>query len=236
MARCRVEVVASTVEDVRAAADGGADRVEFCTHLASGGLTPGRALAELALEAARKSGLGFRVLVRPREGDFVYSPSEQRAMVLEAQALIAMGVDKVVTGGLTEDGAVDIQLIARLADAVGSEQLVFHRALDEAGGGPVPRRLLMESGVRQALTSGGAARAVDGLVNIRAAVSEGMSIVAGSGVHPEHVASFADAGVEAVHASCRIPVPSPAGRLFGMERSRVDVGQVARLVEAVRRA
>ena len=46
MAACRVEVVASTVEDVLAAAAGGANRVEFCTHLASGGLTPGRSLTE----------------------------------------------------------------------------------------------------------------------------------------------------------------------------------------------
>ena len=57
MAACRVEVVASTVEDVLAAVAGGADRVEFCTDLASGGLTPGRSLTELALATAQQLSL-----------------------------------------------------------------------------------------------------------------------------------------------------------------------------------
>ena len=86
MAICRVEVVASTVEDVLAAAAGGADRVEFCTYLASGGLTPGRSLTEHALSASREHNLGFRVLIRPREGDFVFTSIERQAIVAEADA------------------------------------------------------------------------------------------------------------------------------------------------------
>ena len=237
MADCRVEVVASSVEDVHAAAAGGADRVEFCVHLDSGGLTPGRALTADALEVARSEGLGFRVLVRPREGSFVYSLHEKRAILHEAEALMSMGVDKVVTGALTEEGAIDVDLIGGLEGTVGLECVVFHRAFDELGGAPLHRRQLLDSGVCSLLTSGGAARAVEGVEVIQAAVAEGLTVIAGAGVRPGHVQALVDAGVEAVHASCRVQVvPATAGRLFDMGYQKVDPVKVRALVEAVRHA
>ncbi|MGB0511528.1 MAG: copper homeostasis protein CutC, partial [Flavobacteriales bacterium] len=155
MAVCRVEVVASTVEDVLAAVAGGADRVEFCTHLASGGLTPGRSLIEQALAAAKENGLGFRVLIRPREGDFVYTSIERQAIVAEAEAVLSLGADKVVCGGLLGDGSIDEVLLNELHRAVGLDQVVFHRAFDEAVDHTEARRQLKSAGVRTVLTSGG---------------------------------------------------------------------------------
>ena len=234
MAACRVEVVASTVEDVLAAAAGGADRVEFCTHLVSGGLTPGRSLTEQALAAAKENGLGFRVLIRPREGDFVYSPIERQAIVAEAEAVLALGADKVVCGGLLANGTVDLDLLTALDQALGLDQVVFHRALDEAIDYTEARRQLKAAGVRTVLTSGGRPKAVEGLSVIEETVQSGLEVVAGAGVQSNQVADFARLGIEAVHASCRVPCGAPEGRLFDAARTRVDEQKVRALVEAVR--
>ena len=234
MAACRVEVVASTVEDVLAAAAGGADRVEFCTHLVSGGLTPGRSLTEQALAAAKENGLGFRVLIRPREGDFVYSPIERQAIVAEAEAVLALGADKVVCGGLLANGTVDLDLLTALDQALGLDQVVFHRALDEAIDYTEARRQLKAAGVRTVLTSGGRPKAGEGLSVIEETVQSGLEVVVGAGVQSNQVADFARVGVEAVHASCRVPCGAPEGRLFDAARTRVDEQKVRALVQAVR--
>ena len=234
MAACRVEVVASTVEDVLAAAAGGADRVEFCTHLASGGLTPGRSLIKQALATAQHNGLGFRVLIRPREGDFVYTPIERQAIVAEVEAVLSLGVDKVVCGGLLANGTVDLDLLTALDQAVSLDQVVFHRAFDEAIDHTEARRQLKAAGVRAVLTSGGRPRAAEGLSAIEETVQSGLEVVAGAGVQPDQVADFVQAGVEAVHASCRVPCGAPEGRLFDAARTRVDETKVRALVEAVR--
>lgn len=234
MTACQVEVVASTVEDVLAAAAGGADRVEFCTHLESGGLTPGRSLTEHALAAAQENGLGFRVLIRPREGDFVYTPTERKAIVAEAEAVLSLGADKVVCGGLVADGTVDLELLKALDQVVGMDQVVFHRAFDEVTDPAAARRQLLEAGVRTVLTSGGQPQAIQGLSAIRDTASSGLEVVAGAGVHPEQAADFIRAGVEAVHASCRVWCGAREGRLFDAARTRVDETKVRALVEAVR--
>ena len=233
MSVCRVEVVASTVEDVLFAAAGGADRVEFCAHLASGGLTAGRSLTEEALGVARDEGLGFRVLIRPREGDFVYAGVEREVMIAEAEACLALGVEKVVMGGLDGNGCIDLDLLAEFDRIVGLDHLVFHRALDEAVDHGRARKRLLDAGVSTVLTSGGHARAIDGLRSISESSEAGLTVVAGAGVRPEHAAPLVKAGVEAVHASCRVACGARSGRLFDAARTRVDVERVEALVAAV---
>ena len=233
MPACQVEVVASTVEDVLAAAAGGADRVEFCVHLPSGGLTPGRTLVEAGLEVARDKGLGFRVLVRPREGNFVYSEAERKAIVAEAEACLALGADRVVTGALDASGLIDMALLSELDAAVGLERVVFHRAFDEAADHAVARQQLLDSGIRTVLTSGGKATAMEGVDGIRESVASGLTVVAGAGVQSDHVSTLLAAGVEAVHASCRVPFSGTKGRLFDVGRTCVGPELVQALVTSV---
>ena len=233
MPACQVEVVASTIEDVLAAAAGGADRVEFCVHLPSGGLTPGRTLVEVGLEVARDKGLGFRVLVRPREGGFVYSEAERKAIVAEAEACLALGVDRVVTGALNASGLIDRALLSDLDAAVGLDRVVFHRAFDEAVNHAVARQQLLDSGIRTVLTSGGKATAMEGVDGIRESVASGLTVVAGAGVQSDHVSTLLAAGVEAVHASCRVPFSSVKGRLFDAGRTCVAPERVQALVMSV---
>lgn len=235
MAACTVEVVCSTVEDVVAAAHGGADRIEFCTHLPSGGLTPGRSLAEAAWKEAQAQGLVFRVLIRPREGDFVYAASERLSMAREAEAWMALGVDKVVTGGLDAQGSPDEALLKELDQAVGLQHVVFHRAIDESVDMKQAAGVLRQAGIRRVLSSGGAVKAIEGAEGLKHLLAAGLEVVAGAGVQPDHAGPLVALGVEGVHASCRKQALSNgAGRLFDGHRTEVDSNTVAALVDAVR--
>ncbi len=229
-----VEVVASTLADVDAAAAGGAQRVELCVDLACGGLTPGRSLVEAALERAHQHGMTVRVLIRPRIGDFVFHSDERSLMVREAAAVMNLGAEKVVMGGLDANGLPDEALLEDLSRAVGMEHVVFHRALDESIDFGQALVRLKEAGIREVLTSGGHAKAMDGLAGLTQAAQDFM-VVAGSGVAPDQVGALVAAGAHDVHASCRVPAPvTRQGRLFSEARTAVDEDKVRDLVAAVR--
>ena len=136
-------------------------------------------------------------------------------------------------GGLLANGTVDLDLVTALDQAVGLDQVVFHRAFDEAVEHAEARRQLKAAGVRTVLTSGAGQRAAEGLSAIQGTVQSGLEVVAGAGVQPDQVADFVRIGVEAVHASCRVPSGVLNGRLFDAARTRVDEAKVRALVEAV---
>lgn len=188
----------------------------------------------LAFEQARSAGLGFRILVRPREGNFVYSALEKKAMLREAEGFLALGVDRVVTGSLTSNGEIDRPFLQALRDSVGMDRVVFHRAIDEAGASPLCIQQLCDAGVEGVLSSGGMPKAVDGANTIQKMCASGLSVVAGAGVLPEHVRGLVEAGVEGIHASCRKLAAGHPGRLFDATRSSVCAEAVQALVNAVR--
>lgn len=223
-----VEVVASSAADVAVAAEGGADRVELCAALSTGGLSPTAA----AVRAACGEGLPVRVLVRPRAGNFCYDLHERALIVAEAQDAIEAGAERAVVGGLTAAGGVDVQLIAALLDALPAELLVFHRCFDVCDNPANALDELRVQGIVELLTSGGAQRAIKGLIGLEAAVRAGFEVVAGGGVRPEDVAALHQAGVRSFHASCRRIEKEPPG-LFSASRSYVDLESVKSLVAAV---
>ena len=159
----------------------------------------------------------------------------ERSVVLEeADAVLSLGAEKVVVGGLDEHGDPDGRLLEALADSVGLASVVFHRALDEAQDYSRALQALNMAGVQEVLTSGGQSRAVDGCIGLKAA-SEHFKVVAGSGVRADQVPTLLSTGVHAIHASCRSEKRSQRpGRWFETSRSVVDVNQVRELVQAVR--
>ena len=83
--------------------EGGAIRVELCSAISCGGVTPSRGLIAEAVAVAAASGtviprINVNVLIRPREGSFVYSPSEVRTMISDIEFCRDAGVDGVVIG------------------------------------------------------------------------------------------------------------------------------------------
>ena len=114
----QLEVCASTPVDVAMALEAGADRVELCAHWECGGLTPSSA----SIRASASLDIPVRVLVRPRAGHFVYNASERSLILSESMDCMEAGADKVVVGGLTEEGELDYALMEKLGVSVGTSK------------------------------------------------------------------------------------------------------------------
>lgn len=204
----RFELTVADPAGVRVARAAGADRVELCTGLALGGLTPSAGLLSASLAAAE--GMGVHVLVRPRAGDFVHSEDDIAVMLADVEAARAAGAAGVVFGALDENGRLDLTTTTRLVRAAEGMETTFHRAID-ASLDPVETLLeLGRIGVTRVLTSGGADRAIDGTATLAALVGagSGVQVMAGGGVRLEHLPTLIAIGVDAVHASAKTFQPA----------------------------
>ena len=122
------EVCANSVESCMAAQAGGADRVELCAGIPEGGTTPSYGDIVIAREVLQNARL--HVIIRPRGGDFLYSPIEQRIMLKDIDNARRLEADGIVLGCLTPDGEVDIPLMKQLMEAAQGMSVTFHRAFD----------------------------------------------------------------------------------------------------------
>ena len=236
----KLEIAVQDVAGITVAAGAGVDRVELCSALALGGLTPSAGLVELALEAA--GALPVHVLVRARPGDFSYVEDEVRVMAADVRRAVAAGAAGVVVGAL-RDGAVDAAALERLVDAAAGTEVTFHRAVDLLADPLAGVDELAAAGVRRILTSGGASRAVDGMPALRALVRAAagrLEVMAGGGVTVESIADLAATGVDAVHLSAKRVRSTPGGFSIGsgtaegsMEWDETDALLVARARAAV---
>jgi len=199
-----VEICTDSLAGVHAAAAGGADRVELCSALGLGGLTPGPGLLRLARAVP---GLALVVLVRPRPGDFLYDTAELRTLAAEIERAGEAGADGVALGVLTADGHVDTDATARLIEGARPMEVCFHRAFDLVADPLDALEQLAQLGVERVLTSGGARDVVAGLqrlVELTRAAGERLTVMPGGGVRPTNVARvLAATGARAVHASAR---------------------------------
>tara|TARA_B110000003_G_scaffold46653_1_gene44941 strand:- start:41304 stop:42011 length:708 start_codon:yes stop_codon:yes gene_type:complete len=222
------EICASTIRDVAVAMEAGVDRVELCSVWKAGGITPGI----VVVQSAVAMGMEVRTLIRPREGTFVHSRSELVWSTEEAKLMMDCGAERVVVGGLTEEGRLDEKYLEAMCKAVGPEHLVWHRAIDMSEDALSDVTLLLNAGVNAVLSSGGAARAVEGVDRIKRMVDLGMEVVAGGGVRPKDVMALAEAGVEAVHASCRVTTEAQTSPLFDDAVHPVDPDKAMAFVDA----
>ena len=229
----QLEVCASTPVDVALALEAGADRIELCAHWECGGLTPTSAL----IRASSAIDIPIRALIRPRAGHFVYNSSERNLILSEAIDSMESGAEKVVVGGLNVDGSLDIELLEKLVDELGGENLVWHRALDLSTDPINSAELLLEYGIVEVLTSGGAPAAGLGLDIIRDLSELGMNVIAGGGVRADDICNLGEAGVSVVHASCRkshtLEIETPSSELFDLNTNPVDFNKVEQLSSAL---
>jgi copper homeostasis protein len=208
-----VEIAVQDPAGARAAMAAGASRLELCQALDVGGLTPSLALLEAVLGAVHPSAVN--VLVRPRGGGFVYTPEEVALVVADIRACVERGAGGVVVGALDAAGRLDVETLRRWRDAAGPATLVFHRAVDAAADPSAVFDALVAEGVDRVLTSGGAARSIDGLEALAAFASRSgdVEVMAGGGVQPVDIPALLRAGVQAVHLSARSRVghEAPSG-------------------------
>lgn len=204
MSRPLLEAAVDSAASALAAVSAGADRLELCGDLTVGGITPPDALLD---GAGSRFGVPVAVMVRPRGGDFVYSPAERRQLAMDAARAAAAGAAALVTGGLTPAGTLDPDVFAAVADAAPGVPLVCHRAIDRTPDPLAALEVLLRAGVARVLTSGGARTAWDGRDVLRAMVARGgehLTILAGGTVRADHAGALvAHTGVRELHADGR---------------------------------
>lgn len=197
-----LEIIATSAEDCAVIERTGGDRIELCSALSLGGLTPSAALVQRAKAVTR---LPIMMMLRPREGGFCYSPEEFRQMALDLKFGLAVGVDGFVFGCLNQDGTVDARRTAHLVKLATGRQTVFHRAFDVTPDPAAALETLIELGVTRVLTSGRQATALAGANLILALVEQSagrIEILPGAGVRAEHVMELVQrTKTQQVHAS-----------------------------------
>lgn len=195
-----IEVCANSLESALNAQEAGADRVELCSELGVGGITPSHGLIQLVKEQLN---IPIHVLIRPRSGHFTYSEQEFEVMKKDIAFCVEMRVDGIVSGMLHSDFSLDLERTKQLIVLSKPLKFTFHRAFDWVSN---PREAIIhleELGVDYILTSGGEASAERGLdlLSKLNAISKQCTIMAGGGIKIDNATKFKNAKLKAIHLS-----------------------------------
>ena len=195
-----VEVCANSLESALVAERAGADRIELCSELAVGGLTPSYGLLKAVKD---QISIPVHVLIRPRSGDFSYTDAEMDIMLSDIKICAEFGFAGIVAGVLSKDFSLDVDRTKKLKLAAGNMSFTFHRAFDWLEN-PFETLVELENlQVNTILSSGqqsSAPKGLDFLTRLKTK-STTIQIMPGSGVNASNVDSFKDKGFNAVHLS-----------------------------------
>jgi copper homeostasis protein len=196
-----LEISIETAEAAVAAERGGAQRIELCSHLRLGGLTPGEELMSIVRESVRAP---IFAMIRPRTGDFVNPSDELAQMLCDIAAAQRAGMNGIVLGVLTQAHQVDVERTRELVMAAQPLAVTFHRAFDDVADLDAALDDVIETGAARILTSGGAATApaaVDKLARLVAAAKERVIILPGGGINASNVVQVArQSGAREIHS------------------------------------
>ncbi len=196
------ELCADSLEAARAAEYGGADRIELCSGLSDGGVTPD---PELMAADLGSFAIPVHGLIRPRPGDFVFSTSEYELMCRQIERAKASGASGVAVGVLLPDGRVDVERTRALVELARPMAVTFHRAFDETRDLAEALESVIQTGADHVLTSGGAADVLLGaefIAALRQQADQRIGIVAGGGLRLASLAQVVRrSGVYSLHGS-----------------------------------
>ncbi|CAK1693465.1 PF03932 family protein CutC [Vibrio crassostreae] len=206
-----IEVCIDNLESLHNALEGGANRIELCSSLALGGLTPSFGMMK---QAARISSVPVYAMIRPRQGDFIFDDDDMLSMLEDIEACASAGLDGVVLGVLAPNGSIDIPKMQQLADKARSLKLgiTFHRAIDQSSDFQTALEQVIELGCERILTSGLAVNAEQGIDVLTAMVKQAdgrIDIMAGAGVNAANAKTIqSTTQVPALHLSGKSTRPS----------------------------
>jgi copper homeostasis protein len=197
-----IEICTDSLNGVLAADKYSAKRVELCSGLSIGGLTPSIGLVE---ECKRNTKIEIHAIIRHREGDFVYNEKDIEIMKKDIKAVKMAGASGVVFGILdvcNEISDLNSEL-QKYAKSLGLE-VTFHRAFDFVNDYMPAIKKIIEFGFDRLLTSGLAPTALQGIDIIRELQSnfgDQIQIMAGSGINATNVLEIAGTGINNIHFS-----------------------------------
>jgi copper homeostasis protein len=230
-----IEAAVESVDDALAAAAGGADRLELCSALDLGGLTP---TLGVFLEVRAAVNLPICLMLRPRPGDFVHSASEIQVMIRDLQLFLPYRPAGFVLGCLLPDGRVNVTAARMLRELCPDQEVVFHRAFDRTPDMRETLQTLIDLNFTRVLTSGCAETALAGSAGIaetRKAAQGRIQVLPCGRIRAVNVAAVLEqTGCDQIHASFAEAVPEAPGRGFrgyaSRSRTSRDEVRIARQV------
>ena len=220
-----VEICCGDFRSVIAAKKGGAKRIELCSALSEGGITPSISLIKAAVNTGMHK---INVLIRPRTGDFLYSEDEISIMLKDVESAVKAGATGIVTGVLDNYGNVDykntLKLITAAKEINPETNITFHRAFDLSIDAFESLEKIISLECDCLLTSGMSSSAYDGketLKNIVERAEKRICIMAGGGINPDNALEIVNfTHVDAIHASARSLIHSG----MNFQREKLSMG------------
>ncbi len=239
-----IEVCCGSSQSAVYAQQGGANRVELCQNLAAGGVTPS---AGDILCAREQLSIDLNVLIRPREGDFLYSDYELQIIKKDILFCKQSGVVGVVFGFLTKDGSINQKLTEEMIRLARPMSVTFHRAFDLCRNPLTALEQLIDLGVDRLLTSGQQPTAIEGAALIRQLVLQAgnyLSIMPGSGIREHNIENLIQlTGAREFHVSARKQAKSgmtyqPVGvdmskHGSNFEHPEIDAAAIKRIMQII---
>lgn len=232
----QVEVCIENLQEAELASQYKCDRIEVCSALDLGGLTPSYGLIQACSQI---QDIESHILIRPRAGNFIYSTNELILIKEDIRIAAEAGAKGVVLGCLNSNNEIDFsacELLIRIAKSYQLET-TFHRAIEFTKDYQQAIKTIIDLGFDRILTSGQKETAVKGIDTIQSALdvySKQIEIMAGSGINAKNASRFKDLGVDAIHFSIRKKSKGLPEFMMGTH-NQPDENKLKQIIERIRR-
>lgn len=210
-----LEICTNSYQSVKNAKDAGAKRIELCSELSIGGITPSYGLIK---QVTQISDITKYILIRPRSGDFCYTNEEFDIIKSDIEICKDLGCHGIVSGILNPDNTIDIERTQELINLSKPMSFTFHRAFDVLPNPEEGLKQLIDLGVSRVLTSGQHPKAINGLETLKKLKQQAedkIIILVGGGVSSENAKHFRDAGFDEIHSSASKTIADEVSEHFG---------------------
>ena len=229
-----LEICANSYQSAKNAQDTGVKRIELCSELSIGGITPSYGLIKQVSDTLYIKSF---VLIRPRSGNFCYSKAEFEIIKNDIKICKELGCHGIVSGVLNEDNTIDIERTRKLVELSKPLPFTFHRAFDIVPNAKDALEQLIDLGVDRILTSGQHPKAIDGLDALKVLNQQANNriiILVGSGISSQNAEDFKDAGFDEIHASASQVINTESSEYFGNTPQTVSsVKEIKAILKAI---
>ena len=227
-----LEICANSYDSAINAEKFGANRIELCSEISNGGITPSYGMLTQVIEDIS---IPAFVLIRPRSGNFVYSNQEFEIMKQNIILCKNLGYQGIVSGVLTSSNSIDLKRTRVLVELARPLKFTFHRAFDCVDSPDIALNQLCELGVDRILTSGQAPTAEAGLKQLKRLQKKSFGkiiLLPGGGINSSNVEQFKKAGFAEIHTSASSKKLSKSS-LFSAEITYSDPDKIKAILNEI---
>ncbi|MCP4802069.1 MAG: copper homeostasis protein CutC [Flavobacteriaceae bacterium] len=228
----KLEICANSYDSAITAEKFGADRIELCSEISNGGITPSYGMLTRVID---NISIPAFVLIRPRSGNFVYSNQEFEIMKQNINLCKKLGYQGIVSGVLNSNNSIDSKRTRVLVELAKPLKFTFHRAFDCVNSPDIALNQLCELGVDRILTSGQAPTAEAGLKQLKRLQKKSFGkiiLLPGGGINSSNVEQFKKAGFAEIHTSASSKKLSKSS-LFSAEITYSDPDKIKAILNEI---